>query len=914
MRSTAPHLRPIRIARPHAPLGWLDLTRWLLVLPILAAAVAAGAARAEAPSTTPGQGVLRATLPNGLRVLIVRNALAPVVAVQVNYLAGSNEAPKGFPGMAHAQEHMMFRGSPGLSGDQLAYIDAVLGGMANADTQQTVTQYFNTVPVKDLDIALRVEAIRMRGVLDAEKLWSKERGAIEQEVARDLSNPEYVLYMKLLNILFHGTPYAHDALGTRASFDKTSGAMLKAYYDRWYAPNNAVLVIVGDVQPGAVLKQVKGLFEDIPPKTIPPRPKIQLSPVQSETLHLKTDRANGMVVVAFRLPGYDSPDYAPARLLADVLDSRRARLYALAADGKALATDVEADFLPAAGLGYVVAEFPKDGDATALMGEVKKVLAQYAASGFPADLVEAAKRREMMELGLQQNSIPGLASAWSQALAVEGRQSPQDDIDAMRRTSAKDVDRMAREILNLNRAVFAVLTPEASGKPVTSQGFGGSESFSPEHAGTVQPPAWARPALESLQVPPSAVRPVQTTLLNGLRIIVQPVSTSDTVSVYGRGRSEPALEAPSGQEGVDKVLDRLFNYGTATTERLAFQRALDDIGADESAGTDFSVLVLRDHFERAVELLADNELHPAFRDQDFKVVRKQVASEVAGDLESPSYLTRRALAAALFPKGDPKLRQATPKTVSALTLADAQVYYRRVFRPDMTTIVVMGKVDPQQAEAVIARYFGQWRAEGPRPQVDLPRVPPNRPSVTEVPDKSRVQDRVILAQTLGMDRFNPDYYPLELGNHVLGGGFYATRLYRDLREHDGLVYDVATAIEAGRTRALYLVEYACDAKNVSRARAIVKRDLSAMQTKPVGPATLRQAKALLITETALAEASVSDIADGLLHRATLGLPLDEPTLAAHRYVGLSAKDVQAAFARRLRVKDLVQVTEGPAPH
>ena len=129
--------------------------------------------------------VLRATLANGLRVVIVRNPLAPVVTTVINYLVGANEAPEGFPGTAHAQEHMMFRGSPGLSADQLAAIIAAMGGNFDADTQQMLTQYFFTVPAEDLDVALHIEAIRMRGVLDSEKLWNKEHGAIEQEVAAD---------------------------------------------------------------------------------------------------------------------------------------------------------------------------------------------------------------------------------------------------------------------------------------------------------------------------------------------------------------------------------------------------------------------------------------------------------------------------------------------------------------------------------------------------------------------------------------------------------------------------------------------------------------------------------------------------------------------------------------------------------
>jgi len=153
------------------------------------------------------EGVPRATLKNGLRVVVVPDPLAPVATVEMNCLVGSNEAPPGFPGMAHAQEHMMFRGSPGLSADQLAEVVAAMGGRFNADTRQTVTQYLFTVPAEDLAVALRVEAVRMAGVLDSEELWREERNAIEQEVSQDLSDPQYVFYTRLLADLFGGSPY-----------------------------------------------------------------------------------------------------------------------------------------------------------------------------------------------------------------------------------------------------------------------------------------------------------------------------------------------------------------------------------------------------------------------------------------------------------------------------------------------------------------------------------------------------------------------------------------------------------------------------------------------------------------------------------------------------------------------------------
>ena len=156
----------------------------------------------------------------------------------------------------------------------------MLGGDFNADTREDLTQYLFTVPAEDLDVALHIEALRMRAVLDTPQEWGQERGAIEQEVAQDLSEPGYVLYEKLRARMFAGTPYEHDALGTRPSFEKTTAAMLQSFHDTWYAPNNAILVIAGDVDPPAALSEVRQLFGDIPAKQLPAKPQVRLRPVR----------------------------------------------------------------------------------------------------------------------------------------------------------------------------------------------------------------------------------------------------------------------------------------------------------------------------------------------------------------------------------------------------------------------------------------------------------------------------------------------------------------------------------------------------------------------------------------------------------------------------------------------------------
>ncbi len=891
----------------------------LCVAALAAAALslAALAAAAPPPSVPPPEApgsVLRATLANGLRVVIVRNTLAPVVATSVNYLVGSDEAPAGFPGTAHAEEHMMFRGSPGLTADQLADIGSIVGGEFNANTREDLTQYLFTVPAEDLDVALHIEALRMRAALNSPGEWAQERGAIEQEVAQDVSEPSYVLFAKLRARMFAGTPYAHDALGTRPSFEKTTAGMLKRFHQAWYAPNNAILIVAGDVELDATLTLVQQLFADIPAKKLPPKPTVHLRTVEPTSFTVDTDRPSGTLMLALRTPGPRDADFAALEVLADVLSNKRFDLYGLVPQGRALSAEFGLDPLPQAGLAYAALTFTSAEDPKVLEREVRAILARVAREGVPADLVAAAKLQERSAAQFQRNSIPELAAVWSDALALYGLASPDEDLARIEQVSVADVNRVARQYLDLEHAVIGVMQPRGSGPPVASRGgFGGRESISLGEAHPTALPRWAEKALQRLQVPASTLHPIVTTLPNGLTLIVQTADVSDTVSVFGHIRNRPETEESPGEEGVAQVLDRLLTYGSEHLDRVAFQQALDDIGARERSGTDFAVQALAENFERGVALLADNELHPGLPDKALEIIRSQVALGVAARNASPGFLVQRSLRAALYPPADPSLRMSTPETVRALTPGAVRGYYQRVFRPDLTTIVVIGKVDPQLARAVISRYFGSWSASGPAPLIDLPSAPDNHAGTIVVPDASRVQARVVLAQNLALKRSDPDYYPLALGNAVLGGSFYSTRLSIDLRKKAGLVYSVESVLQSGRTRSVYLVEYASDPQNIARAANMVESEIANMQKSPAGPDELTRVKAFLLRQMPLSEAGLDEIAHALLSRTDLGLPLDEPTLAAERYIALDGAAVQAAFRKWLRPEDLVRVSMGPPP-
>ena len=885
------------------------------LLPVLVFSAALASAQGPAaPAPQPEANVTRATLGNGMRVVIIRNALAPVVTVEANFLVGGDETPAGYPGMAHAEEHMAFRGCTGMTADQTAAIYAQLGGQNNADTQQNITQFYATVPAADLDVALQAQETCLRGVDNTEAEWTQERGAIEQEVARDLSNPTYKFISRLNEDMFAGTPYAHDPLGTKTSFDATTGAMLGDFYKKWYTPSNSILVVVGDVDAGTTLARIKQLYGDLPSHELPPHPPVTLAPVKAESFTLDSNLPYVLGFVAYRLPGTDSPDNAAMQILGDVLASQRGDLYAMVPAGKALAAQFSvSESYPKASVGFGVVALPSGTDPQKAIGEMKQILANYAQKGVPEDLVAAAKRAEIAQAEFQRNSIPGLATLWSNALAAEGRNSPEEDLDAIRKVTLADVNRVARQYLANTATITAVLKPVPTGQAVAGKGFGGGEQVTSAPTKPVVLPVWAAAALDQLKVPEAVSKITDTTLPNGIRLIVRPDATSPTVTVVGAVKHNADLQTPPGLEGIEDILDGLYSYGTTTLNRLAFQKALDDIAANESAGSRFSLSVLKEHFSRGVQLLADNELHPALPGDAFKVVQQQDAEFVAGNLQSPGYRTSRALDLALLPATDPSLREATPATLSKVTLEQVKAYYAATMRPDLTTIVVIGDVTPDEARATIAKWFGDWKASGPKPETTLPAVPVNKASAQNVADAEQIQDSVTLSEELDLNRFDADYYPLQLGTHVLGGGFYATRLYHDLRQVAGYVYSVDVGLSAGKTRATYTVTYGCNPENVSKARALVERDLNQMSTAPVSDGELHQAKALLLRQIPLGESSEDAVAGTLLARAEIGLPLDESTRAAKRYVALTAAEVEAAFARRISTAHLVQIVRGPTP-
>ncbi|HEY0380968.1 MAG TPA: pitrilysin family protein [Candidatus Elarobacter sp.] len=886
----------------------MALSRRLFSAALAAAFLSLGLApvRAQAPAAH-SVDVTRATLSNGLQVVVLRDTLAPVVSTWMNYLAGADEEP--ITGIAHAQEHMLFRGSKTLTASQFADTTAITGGTFNADTQSQITQYFFEMPSQYLDIALNLERSRATGVLDSQKLWDQERGAITQEVTQDYSNAVFRLFTKTVEHMFVGTPYADFGLGTVASFKKIQAADLKRFYDRWYHPNNAIYVIAGNVDPQQTIAKVKKLFGDIPAAKLPARHPVHLQPLTPQTLHDNSSDPITLGFVAYRVPGYNGKDYFASQILNDVLNSQRGALYELQATGKALGIFAQSVTYPEAGMTFVGSAVPVTTTGESAIADLKAVIENYKKTGLPAELVAVAKQREVSQAEFARNSISGLASAWSQSLAVEHR-TPDEDLAGLQAVTVDDVNRVLRTYYDQTTATTAISTP----KEAAGSAFGGRQGedntvIPTEHTGL---PAFARQVLKNLKVPEQTVHPVAQTLPNGLKLIVVPSTISHTAVVRGEVDSNPGIQDPAGKEGIDAVVDGLFPFGTTTYDRLAYQTELDKIAATVSAGHSFSLDVLSKDFDRGIELLADDELHPAFPEQSFGIVKQQQIGTLTGQIKSPDYKAGRAFTEAVYPAGDPARRSATPESVGTITLADVKAYYATTYRPDLTTIVVVGDVTPERARAAVEKSFGAWKADGPKPNVYSPAIPPNKSSQATVPATGRIQASVRLGEVIPISYDDPDFPVLELANTVLSGGFYASLLFHDLRELHGYVYTVGSSLAGGKNRSTFNVRYGADPKNVARAARLVVDDLTGLQKKALPNDRLTRAKALILGELPIRKESYDGLASQLATYSLRDRPLDQDRIDAQAQLAATPEKVRAAMAKWIRPNDLVRIVTGPA--
>ncbi len=847
-------------------------------------------------------------LANGMRVVIVHNSLAPVVTTYLTYGVGGVDDT--MPGIAHATEHMLFRGTAETSSDELANIATRIGADYNAQTGNTATSYYFTMPAMYLDVVLHVEADRMLHATMSESDWKNERGAIEQEVKAHESNPLYPVFAKSRTLLLGDSPWSKDSVGTVPSFEKMTAADIAAFYHKWYHPNNATLVIVGDVAPGAALASVKAHFDALRSASLPAHPTFAVHDAENSAIDQKVDFPLPVAASAFVIPGRSDPDYDASEVLFGTLNASGGALADLVLDGKVLfALGVPASF-PNSGVGSLLAIARPGSPPADALTAIQIAMNGYAQSGIPDALIELTKKRIYAQQSYGGATIPGEAALWTDAITT--RNSTPDKLFAeMASVSDADVNRVFRTYVTGSKRVTMLLQANPGASLTTTAEKSAGENVAVKASEDSTLPAWTKPYFSApLRVPDSQQTSDIFKLKNGMRIAVRRETSAPVVVIAGGIRGNTDMNEPKDKDGVSSFTSSLMQLGTTTHDFKAYQAQVDAIAANVTLGSHMTATVRKENFDRAVELLAEGELHPGFAPDRFALVSKNAEQTIKATENLPETKANLARLYALYPPNDPHRRHPTATSIASITLADVKKWYAFAYRPQLTTIVVVGDIDPETVRATFQKYFGGWHVQGPPVMLDYPRIKnTGKPKSTTVTSSTAKQADVTLEQSFAMRSYDRDTVALRLANTILSGEGTGSLLFHDVRKQKGYVYSIDSSLRSSRDGSTFSVEYESDTKNVAAAQAAAIATIERLRKYPPSDNELTLAKAMVLSDYVVPLASYDGVAGDLLRVALDGGDTHKDYLS--QVLATTPQQVQQAMQRWIDTTKFTRVVVAP---
>ncbi len=880
---------------------------------ILSALGAFTVTQAQSVSTGVGdRGVYEMRLPNGLQVIAVENHAAPVVHTAVWYRFGSLYEQPGKTGLAHALEHMMFRGTDEISAGGMDDIVARLGAQMNGQTDYDYTNFLFDMPADRVAIALQIEADRMQHLSLAASQWAIEKRAVLNELDGDASSPFFNLLSRVRAAAYGDTPAGRTPSGVRADVAKATVADLRKYYEQWYAPNNAALVVAGDIDHQAVFALARRDFGPIHARRLPAHSAHHPQAASGKVVDAEFPFPFEVLDLAYAIPGDTEPGEPAISTLSSLIENQRGPFYhALVESNVALAIEANADTQLRGGLMHVFIVLNPGHTGEEAQRTFESTMDAALKGGFASDLVEAAKRATLAERVYNADSIGGYGDLVGYTYGIVGERDRDED-RRLASLTAGDLLTVARTYL-AKPNVVGHLTPNEQPAAHASQKSDASvsDNFSSRVPnGPIVEPANIRAELQKPTTARSKLAPVAFTLPNGLRVIVQRKADRPTVYIGGNIASSPAF-VPPGQEGIVRLASSLAEFGSEHYDFTQLRKATDDIGASIELGQQFGGHGFAQDFERILTLLADGEEHPVFPDRWLALQRSQIANSVTTEESISGEMVNRAYLQRLLPPDDPALRYASAESVGSITRDELLGYTTRYWRPDLTTIAIVGNVTPERARRAVEAAFGAWTNRGPKPNVDQAPLPPPHTGHAYVGTAAN-QVFIQLGQP-AVSRSSRDYDTFNVLNEMLGGaGYFESRLWQELRQKRGLVYGASSTMRSDKDRGDLEIQLNASPQNVAAAISIVRDELERLRTQPVSAQELAEAKVRLVSEALLSEGSASGQLDELLDIAQNHLPLDYFATLAERYQGITPGDVQRVAKEYLQPDRLIQVFAGPS--
>lgn len=847
----------------------------------------------------------RFVLRNGLTLIVQEDRSAPIVSVGVWYRVGSRNEAFGQTGLAHLFEHLMFNGSENFDGEWYAPMREIGAAGVNGTTSPDRTSYVQTIPTTALDRVLWMESDRMGHLLGAvtQAKLDEQRGVVENEKRQGENEP----YGRAKDLLYEGLfplghPYRHSIIGSREDLWAASLQDVHAWFARYYGPNNAVVVLVGDIAPAEARARVEHYFGDIAAG-----PDIDAwTDWQPNRLHDTRETLHDAVASVVTERGWVVPqrttrDRALLDMAATVLgDGQRSRFHRELVEGRKVASAVGVEVTPlqiASVFNLSVTLNPGEGARTASEA-IDQLMAEFLARGPTSAEVEHARAR------LFANAVRRFetAAARGQALA-EGELYAADPSFAARYlqwindATPEDVRDAARR--HLSRGSHQV--------DVLPRGDYSHAEVGVDRTGGLPPAPDTFPAFTFPEVRTA-------TLSNGARIAVVHRPTAPSVQISAQFEAGFAADAaPGGKEGVSSFAMKALDRGTLNRDATEIADEAGRLGASIRTISDMDVSIvslwsLKAGLDRSLELWADVLVNASFPDDAIERLRNQQLASILQERADPDAVAERILPPIIYGSGHPYAfsytGSGTETTTRSITRADLLAFRDDWLRPDNVQIFVVGDITLEEIQPALERVLRGWRAPAtPVPTKVMTELPTRGTPRVILVDRPGAPQSLILGWRLGPRGDAPDHLAIEAMNAVFGGGFNA-RLNMNLREDKHWSYGVTSGLRsrARGPRPFFIRAPVQTDRTADALREIIRelteinatRPIQQAEMRPVIMSSMRQLPALLQGQSTLLE--------NLAASAALGRPLDYAASLEEHYQALDLEDLRDA-ARTLLAPD-----------
>jgi zinc protease len=880
------------------------------------------------------------TLKNGLKVVVHEDHKAPVVALSVWYHVGSKDEPSGRTGFAHLFEHLMFGGSEHSDTSWFEPMQSIGATDMNGTTNFDRTNYFETVPKAALDRALFLESDRMGHLLPAvtQKKLDIQRGVVQNEKRGDDNQPGGLLQYSVQQTLFPaGNPYHHTVIGSMSDLDQASLEVVKNWFRSHYGPNNAVLVLAGDITPAEARPLVEKYFGDIPagPKSTPAAAAVPtLKAPVTATFH--DEVANTSVFRMWAVPGITGKDTPALEMAASILGGlASSRLDNELVRDKKTAVSVSAGVDEYERVGeFQVEATVRPGVDPALVGQqLDAIIADFIKTGPTAEELKRAKTDDVAGTIRGLESVGGFGGkAVTLARGAVFANDPgfyKKELAEEAALTPAEVHAAARKWLS--RPVYAFTLAPGKRDPYEESKLNGDTAGAGGGAKVTAAPA-SRAATTTAGVDRSQLPPVgqianlqfptveHATLSNGIPVLFARRADVPVVRVaidFDAGNASD----PKTALGTQAFMLGMLEQGTDKYNSVEIAEAEENLGADISASPSMDrsnvyLSALTPNLPQSLGLMSDIVRHPVFAPTEVNRVRAQQLAAIASETKQPVGLALRTLPPILYgrahPYGVPFSGRGDPAAVARLSPADLAAFHDSWLRPDDATIFVVGDTTLADIMPLLEKSFGDWRPAGAKPvkNFNVPAAP--QQSRILLLDRPNTPQSLIFGGELMPLQGTDDLVAVNEANEVLGGAFLS-RLNMDLRETKHWSYGVSGFISRVQHQVPYLIYAPVQTDQTGPSIAAMRGDMSAfLGGKGVTPAELtrtidgsiRELPGQFETAAAVMGAMESNV---LYHR-----PDNYYETLAGRYRSLTAAELDAAAKAAIDPGKLTWVVIGDA--